>query len=134
MQTSVSGVVRWSLVMCFALLQLILFLVSSISSRIDLVLIGDHMNATNHWPDGCGNIVIQLEGEAAFRSCRHHSMAGNYSLGTFDYTTSPDHCHKLIWQPYGRAALHVGWPIYTRDYAYKLSSVRSVRPIRVIER
>ncbi|KAG2035029.1 hypothetical protein BDR03DRAFT_963502, partial [Suillus americanus] len=57
------------------------------------------------------------------------SLTGNYPLGTLDYTTSPDH-YKLIrstgrhaqpWPPYGRAALHMGWLIYARDYAYKLS-------------
>jgi hypothetical protein len=34
-------------------------------------------------------------GEAALRFYQHHSLAGNYPLGTLDYTTSPDH-YKLI--------------------------------------
>jgi len=66
---------------------------------ISLVLIGDHMNATNRWLYGCGNIMISTRGRSSF-SLLPVSLASNYLSVqcTLDYTTSLDH-NKLILIP-----------------------------------
>ncbi|KAG2041104.1 hypothetical protein BDR03DRAFT_37063 [Suillus americanus] len=62
----VSGVARWSLVLCFAMLRLIQFFVASISC-VDLVLIGGHINAMNHWLSYAQDYAYKLSSIRALR-------------------------------------------------------------------